>query len=310
MAVDGRDHALGRHVQLLRGRVHDADVRLMRNQPVDRGGFEPVHGQRFLRDLREDLHRELEHRIAFHGQERRAAHCAVRDRPRHCENIAIVTIGVQVHRQDARFLRGRQHHRSGTVAEQHAGPAVVPVEDTGIDLGADDQCVPCLAGLDHEVGQPQPVDEAAAHGLNIERRTVPRAELVLKDARRRGKHHVRRGRRNHDEIDVGRRDLRRGKRLARGVKREIARLLGGRRDVPLPDAGSGANPFVARIDALGKLVVGEDLCREIAAGARDPTMHRRDLPQPQRPALSLPGSRRAAARCVRARRASPRCTPF
>src|SRR5947208_3326901 len=82
--------------------------------------------------------------------------------------------------------------------------------------------------------------------------------------------------------------------------REVARLLARRRDVPLPDPGSGANPFVARIDSLGKLVVGENLCREIAARARNPAMHRRNPPRLQRDALLLLASPRAVARCARA----------
>jgi hypothetical protein len=37
------------------------------------------------------------------------------------------------------FLGGSQNHGAGAVAEEHAGAAVVPVEDAREDLGADHQ---------------------------------------------------------------------------------------------------------------------------------------------------------------------------
>ena len=45
-----------------------------------------------------------------------------------------------------------KHHRAGAVAEQHAGRAVGPVEDAREGLGADDQRLLRLAGLDQRVG--------------------------------------------------------------------------------------------------------------------------------------------------------------
>ena len=84
------------------------------------------------------------------------------------------------------------------------------------------------------------------------------------------------------EVDVGRRDARRGERVARRVQREVGRLLAVGGDVALADAGARADPFVAGVDALREIVVGQDLRRQVAAGAGDAAMHRRSRDGPQR----------------------------
>ena len=66
------DHLAPRHAQFVRGRIDDPDVRLVRDQPVDRLGGRAVGGERLVRGLRQHLHGELEHRAAVHVHERRA----------------------------------------------------------------------------------------------------------------------------------------------------------------------------------------------------------------------------------------------
>ena len=61
-----------------------------------------------------------------------------------------------------------QEHRPGAVAEQHAGAAVLPVQDARVDLGADHQHAVRLAGADHRVGDRKRVDEAGAGGGEVE----------------------------------------------------------------------------------------------------------------------------------------------
>ena len=57
----------------------------------------------------------------------------------------MAAVGVQHARMDAGLVVRRQHHRAGAVAEQHAGAAVVPVEDARKHLGADHQRVAIAA---------------------------------------------------------------------------------------------------------------------------------------------------------------------
>ena len=62
----------------------------------------------------------------------------------------------------------RRNTAPGAVAEQHAGAAVLPVQDARIDLAADHQDAARLAGADHAVGDRQRVDEAGAGRRDVE----------------------------------------------------------------------------------------------------------------------------------------------
>ena len=52
--------------------------------------------ERLLCDFGQHLHRELEHRRTIHMQERTAADHAVDDRTRYAQDVAIVTVGVEM----------------------------------------------------------------------------------------------------------------------------------------------------------------------------------------------------------------------
>ena len=69
-----------------------------------------------------------------------------------------------------------QHDGAGAVAEQHAGAAVLPVEDAREGFGADDEGALELAGLEEVVGDGERVDEARAHRLHVEGRALGDAE--------------------------------------------------------------------------------------------------------------------------------------
>ncbi len=60
-------------------------------------------------------------------------------RARHAQDADMAAVGVQVAGQDAGLVAGLEHDGAGAVAEQHAGRAVVEVEDAREDLGADHQ---------------------------------------------------------------------------------------------------------------------------------------------------------------------------
>jgi len=54
-----------------------------------------------------------------------------------------------------------------------------------------------------------------------------------------------------------------------GVEREVARGLAVRGAAALADAGARGDPLVARVDELLEIGVGDDLFRQVAAGAGD-----------------------------------------
>ncbi len=94
---------------------------------------------------------------------------------------------------------------AGAVSEQHAGRAVVPVEDAGEGLGADDERPLEHAALQIVVGGGEREDEAGAHRLHVEGRAMGDAELGLDGHGGGGKGLVGRRCGEDDQVDVLRR---------------------------------------------------------------------------------------------------------
>jgi hypothetical protein len=92
---------------------------------------------------------------------------------------------------------------------------------------------------------------------------------MLQEARGGRKNQIRRRRAEHDEIDLARLDARGFERVRGGVERKIARGLAIGRAAALTDARARRDPFVGRFDDLFEIGVGDDLFRQIAAGAGD-----------------------------------------
>jgi hypothetical protein len=135
-------------------------------------------------------------------------------------------------------------HGPGAVAEQHAGRAVVEVQDAREHLGSDHQRLARAAGLDHRVRDGERVHEAAANGLHVESGAAGDAQLVLQDAGRGGEDHVRRGGGDDDQIDILGLDARGLDCMARGLHTEIAgRDIGGR-EVAGANARARDDPFI------------------------------------------------------------------
>ena len=269
MALDGGHDFFHAQPEFLRRCLYDANVRLMRNQPIDIGRLQMIGGERFLGHFTERFHRKLEHRAAIHLQQRPAAYLAAAHRPRHRQDVGIAAVGVQMAGHDSRGFVLLQHHRAGAVAEKHAGRAIIPVENARIDFRRHHQRVSVLSRTHEFVGGAESIDEAAAYCLNIERRAAFRAELRLQHARGAREHHVRRSGRDHDETDVLRADAGRLDCLAAGRKREIARVFGVRSDMALANSGARENPLVGGIHHALEVLVGEDFARQVAAGAHD-----------------------------------------
>ena len=160
-----------------------------------------------------------------------------------------------------------QHDGAGAVAEQHAGAAVVPVEDAREGLGADHQRALERAGAQEIVGGGEREDEARAHRLQVEGRAMVDAEPVLHRDRGRGKGVVRRRGRQHDQVDRLRIDPGIGERRARGVDRQMRGELALGGDMALPDAGALHDPLVGGVDPRRQFGIGQDLLRQIGAAA-------------------------------------------
>ena len=104
------------------------------------------------------LNRLAEHLAPFHAQETGGA--GRRGAAIDIEDVVLAAVGMQMGRQDA-AAAGRcpgtafSTSGAGAVAEQHAGAAILPVENARERLGADHQRRPRLAEPQRVVGDRQ-----------------------------------------------------------------------------------------------------------------------------------------------------------
>ena len=108
----------------------------MRNDPVDVSGGQPRAFEHLVEHAGKIDHGVTKHLAAFHAQlaDRAGGRGPAIDE----QQIIVAAVGMELGRQDAAVgLLGAQHQRAGAVAEQHAGRAVVPVEQPAERLGAD-----------------------------------------------------------------------------------------------------------------------------------------------------------------------------
>ena len=168
----------------------------------------------------------------------------------------------------ARLVLRLEHDRAGAVAEQHAGAAIVPVENARERLGADHQRALVGAGAQEIVGGGEREDEAGAHRLQIEGGAMMDAEPVLHGDRGRRKGVVRRRGRQHDQVDRLRIEPGVFQRRARSVDRQMRSELAFGGDMALPDAGALHDPLVRSIDTGRQFRIGQHLLRQIGAAAQ------------------------------------------
>ena len=65
------------------------------------------------------------------------------------------------------------------VAEQHAGRAVLPIEDTAERFRADNDGGPAGPSADHRVRDAEGIEKARAHGVHVERDAIVDSERRL-----------------------------------------------------------------------------------------------------------------------------------
>jgi hypothetical protein len=255
--------------------IQNADVGLVRHHPVDgRNGDAGVIAD-FARRPGQGIDGQLEDRLAVHAQEWVTRHLAPNHVAGRAQDVVLGAVRIQPRGQNARLFRGAEHHCAGTVAEQHAGAAIAPVQNAGEDLGADHKGVVRPAGPDESVGGGERVDETAAHGLDIKGRGAARPQIRLHQAGRAGENEVRRGSRDDDQVDGVGRHAGVFQRGARGAGRQVAGFGSRLGDVPLADAGAFHDPGVRRLDTArrqirSQIIVADDTLGQKAARSCDP----------------------------------------
>ena len=155
----------------------------------------------------------------------------------------------------------------GPVAEEHAGGAVVPVEDAREGFGADHEGALVRARLQELVGRRDRVDEAGADRLQVEGGAVGHAETGLDHGGGRREGVVRRRGGADDEVDVGGRQPGIGEGRLGRLDAEDRRGLVVVRDVARLDAGALHDPLVRGLDQLFEILVRQPAPRQIGADA-------------------------------------------
>jgi hypothetical protein len=146
--------------------------------------------------------------------------------------------------------------RTGAIAEENAGRAVVPVEDAGESLRPDHQHALGQTTTYIGVSSRDGINEAGADRLDIEGKAVAHAETVLDVHRGCGEGIVRRGCRADDEIDIGRRKPAILKRRTRRLLAERRRRFVIARNVTLTDASALDNPFIGSVHDVFHVAIG------------------------------------------------------
>ena len=186
----------------------------------------------------------------------------------------MLTVCVQISGQDAGGVRRFQHDRPGAITKQHAGGAVSKVKNARKHFGTNDQRFPGRAGLDHGVGNRERINEPAAHGLHVKCRASIGPQLVLQNAGRRGKHHVRRRGGHDDQIDICSRQASCLQRCARGLQTQITAANLGRGKMTRPNSGTTNNPFIGSFHTVcgqfrSQIGIGQSTGWKVAASSGD-----------------------------------------
>ena len=185
------------------------------------------------------------------------------------EQRLVAAVSVQVGRHHAGSVRRLEHDSSGTVTEQHAGSSVGPVEQSRMSIGTDHQRSLDGTGSKELLGDAQRIDEAGAHCLHVECRTLPGTEPCLQTTSGRRIDAIRCRRAHHDEIQHRRLDAGGLESVECSAFGEIA---GGFRfvdDVASPDPGAFPDPRITGFHVRGELGVRHDAFREARTGSCD-----------------------------------------
>jgi hypothetical protein len=102
---------------------------------------------------------------------------------------------------------------------------------------------------------------------------------MLEQASSRWKNKIGRSGADHDQFDLAGGDAGRFHRHACRTFGQIARGLAVGRDVALTNARARGDPFVAGVDQLFELGVGDDPFRKTAAGSGDACVNQSEIPR-------------------------------
>ena len=255
---------------MLRDRLNDAGVRLVQHIGAHILFVDARVLQRLLNAERHGANRKTEHFLTVHVQE-----MVVRVRATG-EVVSLYAVRAERGAEDIslRAVLGRlEHHSADRIAEEHAGGSVLPVDIAGHKVAADDQSLRRETGTHESLRRPERVEKARARRVDVESDRIRRADFRLNPAGCARRHIAVRAGADDDEADFLGGDTGHFEGPLRRLLAEALdalRLIG---DMPLPYAGAGINPLVARLNDLCEIIIRHYFFRQGGTRAGNPELH-------------------------------------
>ena len=272
MVLHRHHHPVHRDLHPLGGGLDDADIGLMRHDPVDVIGTQPRLVQGGMRRLGQLFDSMAKYFAALHPQfPRRPGGYATID----IQQVAKLPVAVQISRQNATvagqtgLLDPLQYKRPGAVTEQHAGAAVGPVHQLGKRLGPDHQHLFGLTRHDQRIGRGQGIDKPRTNRLQIKGKATGHAKTGLHHGRRRRKSQIGGRGRQHDHINIIGLDAGIQQRRLGRPRRKVRRRLPLGCEMPPLDARPRPDPFIRGFDQPGQFGIRHHPVGQIMPDAND-----------------------------------------
>ncbi len=158
---------------------------------------------------------------------------------------------------------------TGTIAEEHACVAILPVDDARHFLGPDNENGVVGMGLDEVRGDVEGIDEAGAGGFDVKGGGPAGSEFLLNEAGRAREEHIGRDGGDDDELDLVRGDFRVLKGPFGGQQGEIGGGLVGRGNPSLLNSGAGGDPLTGGTHHFLQILIGQNPSWEVRADSCD-----------------------------------------
>ena len=186
------------------------------------------------------------------------------------DRVVLRTVAAPDDRADALGFGGSEDNGTGAVTEDEAVAAIGHVERDRQLLGSDDENVGGTASADHVGADTHRVAESGASDGDVESGHAVGAERGGDcGAGTGGEQQVGVGG-DDDGVDVRTAQQRIGNGLASGIDGHRGDVLVRPAEPPGLDSGAGVDPFIAGVDRLADLCVGDHAIRPIGADAENP----------------------------------------
>ena len=130
MLVHRHNHLVHGQFELFSRALHDANIGLMRNQPIKICRGLMRFGQNCIGGIFQHPHCQFKNSLPVHLQQRASNHLAARNLARGTQNVGVLPVCMQIAGQNARPVRCLKHHGTRTITKQHTRSTVLEIQNT------------------------------------------------------------------------------------------------------------------------------------------------------------------------------------